>query len=183
VNADERDRWQAVLDRAELREIALRYARAIDRHDRDLLLTCYHEDAVDHHGTVFRGNPSSYATWLRETMRQFEVTAHYIVNTDYRIAGELAEGEIYFLAYHRTVPPERRELFVGGRYHDRYERRGGEWRIAHRTIAWDFSRSSPLEDSQLTFLASLGVLGSRGDDISFESLPMFSSRPRGGPSS
>jgi hypothetical protein len=176
VNADEHDRWQAVLDRTELRAIALRYARAIDRHDRDLLLTCYHEDAIDHHGTVFRGDPLTFAAWLPDIMRQFEVTAHYIMNTDYRLAGDFAEGEIYFLAYHRTVPPERRELFVGGRYHDRYERRGGEWRIAHRTIAWDFSRSSPLEESQFAFLTSLGTLGSGDDDISFESMPMFSSR-------
>jgi hypothetical protein len=39
----------------------MRYSRAIDRLDRELLLSVYHEDAVDDHG-VFVGTASSSST-------------------------------------------------------------------------------------------------------------------------
>jgi hypothetical protein len=169
----DRKQLAALLDRSALRDLALRYARAIDRRDRDLLLSCYHPDAIDHHGNVFRGSPLEYADWQPQIMAQFSVTAHYIVNTDYRIDGDRAEGELYFIAYHRTSPPDSKEVIVGGRYHDRYERRNGEWRIAYRTIAWDFANSNPLDEKSFAFLKSLGNLGSGADDASFSSLPMF----------
>ena len=50
------------------------------------------------------------------------------------------------------VPPRRRgrhvetDLFVSGRYIDRYERRGGVWKIAHRSELVDWVRSEPAID-------------------------------------
>ena len=170
--------WRGVADRSALRDIAMRYARAIDRRDRELLLTCYHDDAVDHHGNMFCGNPLDYADWQPAIMSQFALTAHYIMNTDYRLDGDRAEGELYFIAYHRTRPPDPREVVVGGRYLDRYERRRGEWRIAHRSIAWDFSTDTALDPKQADFLKSLGAVGSGSDDVSFEALPLFGLRRR-----
>ena len=35
------------------------------------------------------------------------------------------------------------EMVVGGRYLDRLERRGGEWRIAWRTYVMDWNRNVP----------------------------------------
>lgn len=161
------------LDKAELRDLALRYARAIDRRDRELLLSCYHEDAIDHHGTMFRDGPIAYADWQPEVMAPFELTAHYLMNTDYRLDGDRAEGELYFIAYHRTHAQPRKEAIVGGRYHDRYERRAGEWRIAHRTIVWDFARENLLDVNQFAFLRSLGDVGAGADDASFRTLSLF----------
>ena len=48
---------QELLDKQALHEIAMRYTRAIDRPDRELLLSLYHDDAIDHHGTMFKGGP------------------------------------------------------------------------------------------------------------------------------
>jgi len=170
------ERIQELLDRSELHSLAMRYARAIDRRDRELLLSCYHVDAIDHHGAMFRGSPREYADWQPSIMAQFLVTAHYIMNTDYRIDGDKAEGELYFIAYHRTAPPDSREVTVGGRYHDRYERRNHEWRIAYRTIAWDFANSHALDQRDSAFLKTLGEIGSGVDDVSFTSLPMFTKK-------
>jgi hypothetical protein len=164
---------RAMVDKGALRDLAMRYARAIDRHDRELLLSCYHADAIDHHGVMFRGGPLAYADWQPQIMGQFELTAHYIMNTDYRVRGDLAEGELYFLAFHRLVPPSRNEMFVGGRYHDRYERRSGVWRIAHRSIAWDFAREFPFDSERFAFLQSLGDVGSGATDPSFRTLSLF----------
>jgi hypothetical protein len=146
-------RMQMLADKSELHELALRYARAIDRRDRALLLACYHPDAIDHHGAVFRGDPVAYADWQPQIMAQFAVTAHYIMNTLYCVDGDDAQGELYFVAYHRTIGPPPRDVVVGGRYLDRYQRRAGEWRIGRspgtlhaRRIArrptWSFSARS-----------------------------------------
>ena len=165
---------QELLDKQALHEIAMRYARAIDRRDRELLLSLYHDDSIDHHGTMFKGGPVAYADWQPEVMAPFAVTAHYITNTDYRIDGDRAEGELYFIAYHR-MEVEAKEVMIGGRYLDRYERRAGEWKIAHRTLVWDFARSNPLDADQLGFLKSLGYCGAGSDDVSKTVLPLFKS--------
>lgn len=164
---------QALLDKQALYELAVRYARAIDRRDRTLLLSVYHDDAVDDHGVMFKGGAAAFADWQPEVMAPFDVTAHYITNTAYRIDGEHAEGELYFIAYHRTKLPDAKEIVIGGRYLDRYERRENAWKISHRTLVWDFTRSNPIDPEQFAFLSSLGSLGCGAGDPSFGLLPMF----------
>ena len=60
--------------------------------------------------------------------------------------GDRAYVEAYAVAYHDRTgarrPEERGRLDLwGGRYVDRFERRSGEWRIAHRNcvIDWTFA--------------------------------------------
>jgi hypothetical protein len=122
---------------------------------------------------MFRGDPVAYGDWQPEVMGQFELTAHYILNTHYAFDGRSAEGELYFLTYHRTRPPERRDMLVGGRYLDRYERRRGRWAIVHRQIAWDFVRDAGPDEAALRFLSSLGDVGSGADDVSYDALPLL----------
>jgi hypothetical protein len=164
-------RLTAFLDKAELHELAMRYARAIDRDDRELLLSVYHPDGIDEHGALFRGGPVAYADWVEPRLAGLEVTAHYIVNTSYSLHGDQAEGELYFIAYHRTLPPDSRDLLIGGRYLDQYERRGGPWKIRERTIAWDWVRRADTTDESMAYLRQLGVSGGRGDDLSYSALP------------
>lgn len=167
---------QALLDKQALYELAVRYARGIDRRDRELLLSVYHEDAVDDHGAMFKGGATVFADWQPEVMAQFELTTHYIMNTAYRLDGERAEGELHFIAYHRTTGEAAKEIVVGGRYLDRYERRQGVWKIAYRTLIWDFTRSAAVEAGQMEFLRSLGIVGAAADDASFGILPLFGRR-------
>ena len=56
------------------------------------------------------------------------------------VRGEHAQGELYTVAYHRTHPPQAREIVIGGRYLDRYERRAGVWKFLHRSLALDWCR-------------------------------------------
>lgn len=170
---------QALLDKQALYELAIRYARGIDRRDRELLLSVYHEDAIDRHGTMFEGSPLEFANWQPEVMAPFEVTAHYMMNTAYRIDGNKAEGELHFVAYHRLKGGDAKEVLIGGRYLDRYERRNNEWKIADRTLVWDFAHSNPVDLEQFSFLKSLGNLGGGANDISSEVLSLFSTKSQG----
>lgn len=163
----------ALLDRAALQELASRYARAVDRGDRDLLLSIYHDDAIDHHGADFRGSPPDFAEYVRLATSGFEVTAHYMLNSSYAIEGDAANGEIYFVAYHRAPPPECSEIVVAGRYLDRYERRAGVWKIAHRKLAWDWAHLGAMSAPVLQLLRDRGDGGGRTDDVSRSFLPLL----------
>jgi hypothetical protein len=62
--------------------------------------------------------------------------------------GDVALGEVYFQAFHRLVADGReRDLFVAGRYVDRYERRDGAWKIAHRSEVNDWTRTVDAADA------------------------------------
>lgn len=163
---------ESVIDKMLLRDIAMRYARAIDRRDRELLLSCYHPGAIDHHGAMFHGPIEQYVDWQPEIMAPFAVTAHYVTNTHYEISGDKAEGELYFMAFHRMNEDDK-HVWVGGRYLDKYERRGGEWRIAHRSIVWDFVQSHQTAQDDMAFLRTLGDIGTGAGDVSFAALPLL----------
>jgi hypothetical protein len=134
------DTLQTLIDKQALYELVLTYCRACDRRDFALLRTLYHDDAVDDHGAMFRGRADEYLAWLPQVMAQFEATVHSVSNALFVVEGDQAQGEIYTVAYHRTHPPQPRDIVIGGRYLDRYERRGGRWKFLHRSLALDWCR-------------------------------------------
>jgi hypothetical protein len=164
---------ELLLDKAELQELAVRYGRAVDRGDRGLLLSLYHDDAIDHHGSDFRGSPVEFADYVKGTAANLEVSAHYMLNASYAIEGDVADGEIYFIAYHRTRPPASNEIIVSGRYLDRYERRAGVWKIAHRHLVWDWADNKVMPPQVLQFLRDRGEGAGTGEDCSYQLLPLL----------
>lgn len=170
----DRQALDALLAKDALRDLATRYARAIDRRDQALLRSVYHDDAIDDHGVVFCDSAALFIARQPEIMAPFAITAHYLCNQSYRIEGDRADGEIYFIAYHRTDAPDGgSHIIASGRYLDNYERRGAEWKIAHRRLVWDSFITLPTEPADLTQLAALGVMGAAADDRSYEALPLM----------
>jgi hypothetical protein len=164
---------QRLIDKDALGEIALRYVRATDRVDPELLGTVYHADAIDDHGVSFAGPASEFIARFPELMAPFELTHHRLSNCSYRIDGDRADGELYFNAYHRTKPPEPRHLISQGRYLDNYERRDGVWKVAHRRVVWDSVLILDVTDADTAMLHALGVVGAHADDRSYEALQLM----------
>ena len=173
MSADRDAALSALLDKQALHELAMRYSRAIDRRDPELLASVYHPDAHDEHGTFFDGPASAFVANLEKTMAVFAVSQHMIGNASYRLDGDRAEGELYFTAYHRTLPPDPRHEIVRGRYLDRYERRGCEWRIAYRRLVWDSYETTEVRPSDTETLAALGESGAGADDYSYRALSLL----------
>jgi hypothetical protein len=172
------DTLQTLIDKQALHELILTYCRACDRRDFALLRTLYHADAVDDHGAMFRGSASEFLAWLPEVMAQFEATVHSISNALFVVDGAHAQGELYTVAYHRTHPPAPRDIVIGGRYFDRYERRDGAWRFLHRSLALDWCRVDDVDAVAYSEFAASAPPG-RADarDPSYQALPWFT---RGG---
>lgn len=127
---------------------------------------------------MFEGSAADYIEWLRGVLPNNAATAHYVVNASFEVDGDRAEGEIYKINYHRSHPPEAREIITGSRSHDRYERRDGVWRFAYRGIVLDWSHVRPVEASAYTEFAATSPAGKPDEtDLSYARLALF---PRGG---
>jgi hypothetical protein len=160
MESHERRSTQLLLDTQALRELAYRYARGVDRRDAALLRSVYWEDARDEHGTFFNGPAMTFVDVCMKVVAGFEITRHCIGNTAYAVQGDEAEGELYLEAYHRIGGSAPSELIVSGRYLDRYQRRGGEWRILHRICVVDATSTRPLSADYGRRIEEIGPRGS-----------------------
>lgn len=131
---------QELLDREAIRDVVLRYCRAVDRCDEELLRSVYWPDAIDHHG-VASGTVEELVASLMPILRSTDQNSHQIGNILIELAAPRAAVESYVLAYHRLRTDQGpQDLFVGARYVDRMEKRGEEWRIAERRVLYDWFR-------------------------------------------
>lgn len=137
-NAMVRELW----DRQQIHDCLMTYSRAVDRLDRELLLSVYHEDAIDNHG-VFVGSPVEFADWVFDMHNGAHLShQHCQFNSTIDLAGDTAHAETYymFVGMNRSGKPL---AMSGGRYIDRLEKRDGRWAIAARLCLRDWA---PLEE-------------------------------------
>lgn len=139
-------------DRAEIQESLCRYARGVDRGDWNLVRSTYHTDAYDQHGE-YRGGIDGLIEWLDSRFAGVDNSMHFLGNCLIEFVGpDHAFVETYFVS-RRLRPPtdaERSTLQPGdqmcreawGRYADQFERRNGEWRVAHRIVVLETSSTS-----------------------------------------
>jgi hypothetical protein len=137
---------QELIDREVIRDVLHRYAHAIDRCDAKLLATVYWPEGIDDHSD-FVGKRDAFIEWVMPQMKAKMTTSqHMMVNELIRIEGNIAKVETCFQAYHRWGAFDEKgaeDFVIGGRYLDRMEKRGREWRVIHRVVAFDYFREYP----------------------------------------
>ena len=137
---------QELADREAIRDTLMRYCRASDRVDEELLRSVYWPDAQDDH-MEFSGGTEEFIAYCTPILQAMRYNMHKVGNMLMVLNGERAEVESYFHGYH-AVPDEqgnRRDVFAGGRYLDLFEKREDEWRILKRFVTVDWFRE--FEDS------------------------------------
>jgi len=180
--------------RRDIYDVLTRYSRALDRADVELMKTVYWPDGIGNHG-VFNGNAAEFAEFIvREIQNWFEVTMHGLMNVHMERRGDVACVETYLFAYHKVradkagsifgsrymqmfdltrLDPTNHHFYFGGRYLDRLERRGGEWRIAKRQVVMDWNDNKPsgeiLDQGMFATLEPRGMRGSA--DLVFVNRP------------
>jgi len=149
-----------LLAKQEIQDVIYRYARGIDRLDFDLVRSCYHPDAFDDHG-MFQGNVDAFIEYVEDFLPRYVVTQHFMGNLLIEVDGDSARAETYAVAYHRKelADGSGKDDVFGIRYVDRFERRAGEWKIAHRVVASEWRRVDPVPAGKIR--GGMGVWGTR----------------------
>lgn len=169
---------QMLLDKQEISEVLYKRARAGDRADAELAHTCYHPGATERHGE-FDGLATDFIDKVSFTRPKpgspiagmFHLITNILVDFD---GPEKAFVESYHVAWCQMT--DGTDASIGGRYLDRFERRGGRWAIVHRDVIFDWSRMEP-ETAKFweRHPAKPFLFGKRGADD-----PLYSYIPRTG---
>ena len=136
------------LAEAAIRDVQIRYCRAVDRMDFDLLRSCFHPDAVAEYG-FFKGGVEAFVEMAVRELAAYTGTVHFTGNQLVEVDGDVAWAEHYTTATHRCPADETgplRDYVAIVRYVDRLERRDGDWRIARRVLILDHSRTDPVPE-------------------------------------
>ena len=144
-----------VLAKQEIYELSCNYMRGLDRLDADLMRTVFHDDATVDYG-FFQGSGKDFVAFAQNALKDHLANHHMIGQVNIKVDGDRAVGEVYFQAFHRVVEDgEEKDLFISGRYVDRYARRDGVWKISFRSEVNDWAR---LEADADNYLAGSGCL-------------------------
>ena len=143
-----------LIAKQEITDLVGRYMRGLDRLDMTLLRSTFHDDADTDYG-FFKGGADDFVAMAYRALKDHLANHHMIGQTNIDVTGDVAIGEIYFQAFHRIVvktgeDTQERDLFISGRYVDRYEKRDGEWKIIFRSEINDWVRDDPATDDYFT---------------------------------
>jgi hypothetical protein len=144
---------QELLDKQAITEVIYRYARSMDRLDRDLGRSVFWPEATaDYHEQMYQGTGYGFIDMVMEAHPNYTAHSHRFSNILISIDGGTATSETYGDVTLRRIDPDGRCIDSRnlGRYVDRWERRGGEWRIIARTYLHDFDQSGPSAGDFLT---------------------------------
>lgn len=149
-----------LLARAEILDVLARYAHGCDRQDFDLVRATYHADAIDNHGN-YKGGIDGLIEYFRRLGPTLEITTHQLGQSLFVFeGGDVARVETYCI-YRRlakgAAPVDA--VLQGLRYFDRFERRGGQWAVAERTVILDWEQASQPPSSPSTPAWARGAQG------------------------
>ena len=132
------DDLRAMLDRDRIRDCLVRLARGEDRRDAATISASLWPDSVTDYG-VFRGSFDEYLAWVVPGADAITNTQHVLGQSVIDLDGDSAKVETQVISYHRVdMGDGERDTCIGGRYLDRMEKRDGSWRIAERTMLYDW---------------------------------------------
>lgn len=173
MNTMERDaQLSELVDKQMITEVLYTRARAADRRDHALALSCYHPGATE----VHEGFDTSAEDFLLEKSLYApgrDAPSYALVHMVTNILIDFQDADEAFVeSYHLCLmsggsADDESDSMIGGRYLDTFRRQGGQWRISRREVIFDWSRTEPAtrrfwDNNPNKDLISFGRLG--GDD-------------------
>ena len=149
-----------------IRDCLYRYCRGIDRADEALIRSAYWPDGTDRHG-AYQGSAAGFVDWAVKMLPRIERGIHQIHNVLIEMRGAEAAVEAYFTAMQRQPDASGRivDVHMAGRYLDRFEKRGEEWRVADRLVVFDWlEERMPAAGSEAERFGQRTPIGSRWPD-------------------
>ena len=133
-----------LLTEREVLQIAHTLSRHVDRGNLEGMRQCFFPDAVAEYGFNKTKTVDELLDHFKIQRTQLTGVQHHITTRAIAVDGDYAEVENYVVAHTVMQEDDGPKTFViGGRYLDKYERRDGEWKIAHRLGMEDWSAKFP----------------------------------------
>lgn len=136
---------QQLVDERDIVALALRYCRAIDTKDWELLDEVFVPDATARLGspTTLDGREAIRAR-IRTALEILDDSQHLVGNHEVTVDGDRGTHRCYLQAQHiRELPEGSPNMIIAGRYEDDVVRMSDGWRIAHRTLVVMWSEGNP----------------------------------------
>jgi hypothetical protein len=139
-----------LLAEREIHQVLLRYCRGVDRCDRDLMASCFHEDARDDHGNWIAHGAERIADHIAGRVAPgFGRPMHFMGNVLVEVEDDMAFAESYILAFRafdRDGKTHNRCRAV--RFVDRFEQRQDTWLISERVVVDEWNRVDEVVETQ-----------------------------------
>ena len=133
----------AVSDRIEINDLLIRYTRAIDEKDWDLLDQVFTPDAtLDYVASGGIAGPfSEVKGWLAKALAPFPETMHLIGNSEVHLDRDSATARtaVYNPMFFAKADGGRHHFAVGAYYNDELVRTPEGWRISKRVETHAFT--------------------------------------------
>lgn len=135
---------ERLADYLKIHHALMRYNHGVDRCDAAALKSAFWPQATCN----YSGKDENAHQWSDNTVTALATmkrTQHTVGNYLIEFTGpSSATSETYCIAYHLIDGPNGlMDMVVGGRYLDRHEKRGGEWRILSRYYLMDWNQNGP----------------------------------------
>jgi ketosteroid isomerase-like protein len=172
------DRLDELVARDQIRDLAVRYALAVDGKDVDGLAALFVED-VDNgrYGSGREGVKTFYDKVLREFHCSMHLVANHVIDFD---DGDHAHGVVYCRAQHHVLEPEH-WFDHALAYWDVYERVADGWRFRRRSLkSWyrqDFGHPDRGTERVASDAATEGPMRGTQMPEAFATFDEFWSRP------
>ncbi|RAV07596.1 nuclear transport factor 2 family protein [Mycolicibacterium sp. GF69] len=137
------DVLQRLLDERDIARALYLAARAMDDHDWTGVAEVFADDATGDLGTGPLVGSAAIVTLIRSYLDACGPTQHLLGNVIVDVAGDTAVSRAYVHDLHLSADSAER-FYTMGDYHDRWERRSGQWRIVER-IKVNRAHVGPLE--------------------------------------
>jgi hypothetical protein len=157
-----------LVDKDAITEVLYRRARAADRRDHALALSCYHDGATEVHegfSTTAKDFLLSKSLYAPGRDSPSHALMHLITNVLIDLKGDEAFVESYHLCLLSGGSGDAEtDSMIGGRYLDTFRRIDGRWGISHREVVFDWSRTEPAarrfwDSNENQHLISFGAMG------------------------
>jgi hypothetical protein len=127
--------------RCQIYDAIMRWARGVDRNDRELIRAAFHPDGWDEHG-AFAGTPADFADWVVDLhLTGYLGTTHDMLNHYVELRGRTAKAETCASVTLRLGHQGTAYEIIGrSRFLDDLEERDGVWRILRRQLLLDHAR-------------------------------------------
>lgn len=132
---------EVLIAKQTIMEALYRYCKGLDRMDRAMVLSLWHDDGTADYGNYHRGTGQGFVEYVWPFHASLKTHSHQITNVliDVNTDDGRAVSEAYVTVCLQSNPDAGLVTYImsQGRYLDRWSRRGGMWAVDHRRFVED----------------------------------------------